>query len=260
MSDAARPLRLISWNVNGIRSILNKGFLDMFAATEPDILCLQETRATAEQVDNLLWPVGYQRQWCWGSRAGYSGTGAFTRVPPLAVTRGIGMKTHDDEGRVLTLEFADFFLVNCYTPNSGRELERLKYRQNWDRAFLRYLKALEARKPVAFCGDLNVAHTGIDLARPKQNVMNHGFTPQERAGFQRLIDAGFIDTFREFEKSGGHYTWWSQMAGARARNIGWRIDYWLISPALRPRLKRAWILKEFMGSDHCPVAIELARG
>lgn len=254
---SVRPLRFISWNVNGIRSVLNKGFLDFFAATQADILCLQETRATSEQVDGLLWPDGFYRYWNSAGRAGYSGTGIFTRLQPLAVTHGIGVKIHDDEGRVLTLEFPEYFVVNCYTPNSGRELERLTYRQNWDKAFLKYLQTLEKRKPVAICGDLNVAHTEIDLARPKQNVHNHGFTKEERAGFQRLVDAGFIDTFREFEKAGGHYSWWSVMGGARQRNIGWRIDYWLISAALRPRLRRAWILKDVLGSDHCPVGMEL---
>jgi exodeoxyribonuclease-3 len=253
----ARPLRFVSWNVNGLRSILKKGFLDFFAATAPDVLCLQEVRATPEQVDALAWPAGYHRFWNAATKAGYSGTAVFTRIEPLGVMRGIGVKEHDGEGRVLTLEFADFFVVNCYTPNSGRELERLAYRGAWDEAFLAFLKKLEKKKPVAFCGDMNVAHTEIDLARPKQNVRNHGFTPEERAGFTRLIEAGFIDTFREFEKGTGHYSWWSIMGGARARNVGWRIDYWAISKALRPRLRRAWIMKDVTGSDHCPVAMEL---
>jgi len=158
---------------------------------------------------------------------------------------------------VLTVEFADYFLVNCYTPNSQRELTRLAYRQVWDRAFLAYLQGLEKEKPVVFCGDINVAHTELDLARPKDNVRNHGFTVEERGGFSAILEAGFIDTFREFEKGGGHYTWWSQMGGARARNIGWRIDYWVISRMLRERLRRSWILPEVRGSDHCPVAMEL---
>jgi exodeoxyribonuclease-3 len=159
---------------------------------------------------------------------------------------------------VLTLEFADYHVVNCYTPNSQRELTRLEYRQEWDRAFLAFLKRLEKKKPVIFCGDINVAHTELDLARPKENVRNHGFTIEERTGFSNILAAGYVDTLREFEKGGGHYTWWSQMGGARARNVGWRIDYWVISKKLRPRLKRAWILKDVMGSDHCPVAMELA--
>jgi exodeoxyribonuclease-3 len=173
------------------------------------------------------------------------------------VTRGIGRTEHDREGRVLTAEFDDFFLVNVYVPNSQRELTRLAYRQQWDADFKRYLKRLEKRKPVVWCGDLNVAHTEIDLANPKANVRNHGFTPEERAGFSSYMKAGFLDTFREFTKERGHYTWWSQMPGVRQRNIGWRIDYFLISKALRPRLKRAFIRPEVMGSDHCPIGIEI---
>jgi exodeoxyribonuclease-3 len=180
-----------------------------------------------------------------------------TRPEPLSVRRGIGIAEHDNEGRVLTAEYPDFFLVNVYVPNSKRELTRLPYRQQWDRDFLGYLKGLEREKPVIFCGDFNVAHLEIDLARPKQNVKTHGFTPEERAGFDAFVRAGFIDTFRVFEKGGGHYTWWSLMAGARARNIGWRIDYFLASEALAPRLKSAFIRPEVIGSDHCPVGIEL---
>lgn len=253
----ARRRRFISWNVNGIRSVLKKGLLDFVGREHPDILCLQEVRARPEQVVEVDWPVGYHQYWNPAERAGYSGTAIFSKLNPLAVRAGIGVRRHDGEGRVLTLEFPDYFVVNCYTPNSQRELTRLDYRQEWDRAFLRYLRRIEKKKPVALCGDINVAHTEIDLARPKENVRNHGFTIEERNGFTRLIKAGFIDTFREFEKSGGHYTWWSQMGGARARNIGWRIDYWLISSVLRPRLKRAWILPDVTGSDHCPVAMEL---
>lgn len=253
-----RPLRFISWNVNGIRAVMNKGFVDFVAGTAPDVLCLQETRATPEQAEALPLPEGFHRFWNNAEKAGYSGTGVLTRVEPLAVTRGLGVMEHDREGRVLTLEFAEYFLVNCYTPNSQRELTRLDYRQDWDRAFLAHLKKLEKKKPVMFCGDINVAHTELDLARPKDNVRNHGFTIEERTGFSAIIAAGFIDTFREFEKGNGHYSWWSQMGGARARNIGWRIDYWVISAALRVRLKKAWIMPEVKGSDHCPVAMELA--
>jgi exodeoxyribonuclease-3 len=169
----------------------------------------------------------------------------------------IGITEHDNEGRVLTAEYDEFFLVNVYVPNSKRELERLPYRQVWDKDFLRYLKKLEKKKPVIFCGDLNVAHTEIDLANPKANVRNHGFTIEEREGFSAFVSAGFVDTFREFEKGGGHYSWWSPMSGARSRNVGWRIDYFLISAALKPRLKHACILPKVMGSDHCPVLIEL---
>lgn len=249
--------RFISWNVNGIRSVANKGFLDFVAQAAPDVLCLQETRATPEQAEALPMPDGYLRFWNHAEKAGYAGTGVLTRVEPLSVSRGISMPEHDREGRILTLEFADHYVVNCYTPNSKRDLSRLAYRQEWDSAFLAYLKSLEKKKPVAFCGDMNVAHTELDLARPKDNTRTHGFTIEERTGFTALVEAGFVDTFREFEKGNGHYSWWSQMGTARARNIGWRIDYWVISKALRPRLKRAWIMPEVRGSDHCPVAMEL---
>jgi len=201
---------------------------------------------------------GYEQYWNHASKPGYSGTAVFTRIKPLKVSNGIGIVKHDDEGRVITLEYKDFFLVNVYVPNSKRGLERLPYRsKGWDVDFLAYLKRIEKKKPVVFCGDLNVAHTGPDLANPKDNEKNHGFTPEERAGFDNLVKAGFIDTFREFEKGGGHYTWWSPMGNCRKRNIGWRIDYFLISSSLRARLKSAFILKDVMGSDHCPVGIEL---
>jgi len=250
-------VKIISWNVNGLRSVLRKNFLDYLAKEEPDILCLQETKAGPDDVEQL-WPAAYVTHWNTAQKKGYSGTVIFTRERPLAVTRGIGMAEHDNEGRVLTAEYGGFFLVNVYVPNSKRELTRLAYRQQWDRDFLRYLKKLERKKPVIFCGDLNVAHTEIDLANPKANVRNHGFTPEERAGFTAFVSAGFLDTFREFEKAGGHYTWWSPLSNARARNVGWRIDYFLISASLRPRLKRAFIRHDIHGSDHCPVGIELA--
>ena len=251
-----RAVKLVSWNVNGLRAVLRKNFLEYLATESPDILCLQETRCTPDDVEQL-WPAHYLTHWNCASKKGYSGTAIFTKTRPLAVTRGIGHADHDNEGRVLTAEFADFLLVNVYVPNSQRELTRLAYRQQWDRAFLRHLRKLERRKPVIFCGDLNVAHTEIDLANPKANVKNHGFTPEERAGFSKIVRAGFVDTFREFEKAGGHYTWWSQMHNARARNIGWRLDYFLISAALRPRLQTAFIRPQITGSDHCPVGIEL---
>ena len=248
-------VKIISWNVNGIRSVLRKNFLDYLAAEQPDVLCLQETKANPDDVEQL-WPATYTTFWNVAKKKGYSGTVIFTRPRPIAVTRGINITEHDNEGRVLTAEYPDFFLVNVYVPNSKRELTRLAYRQQWDRDFLQYLKQLERKKPVVFCGDLNVAHTEIDLANPKSNVHNHGFTPEERAGFTAVVKAGFLDTFREFETGGGHYTWWSPFSGARARNVGWRIDYVLISPALRPRLKRAFIHSQITGSDHCPVGIE----
>lgn len=249
-------MKLIAWNINGLRAGLRKNFLDYLDAERPDMLCLQETKCGPNDVEQL-WPASYTTFWNTAGEKGYSGTAIFTRTRPLRVTPGIGADAHDREGRVLTAEFADFFLVNVYVPNSQRELTRLAYRQEWDRDFLRYLKKLEKKKPVVWCGDLNVAHNEIDLANPKANMKNHGFTPEERAGFNAVVKAGFIDTFREFEKGGGHYTWWSQMTGARARNVGWRIDYFLISTTLRPRLKRAFIQPAVMGSDHCPVGIEM---
>lgn len=250
-------VKLISWNVNGLRAVLRKNFLEFLDAEKPDVLCLQETKCTPDQIEQL-WPAKYTTFWNSAEKKGYSGTAIFTRTRPLQVTPHLGVVDHDKEGRVLTAEYDDFFLVNVYVPNSKRELTRLPYRQTWDRDFLRFLKKLERKKPVIFCGDLNVAHTEIDLTHPKANVKNHGFTPEERAGFGAFVTAGFVDTFREFEKEGGHYTWWSQMSNARARNVGWRIDYFLISAALRPRLKRAFIRPEVLGSDHCPVGIELA--
>ena len=249
-------MKLVSWNVNGLRAVLRKNFLEYLDSEKPDILCLQETRAGPDDVEQL-WPATYTTYWNTAHKKGYAGTAIFTKNRPLTVTTGLGIAKHDQEGRVLTAEFGDFFLVNVYVPNSQRELTRLAYRQRWDGDFRRYLRKLQRRKPVVFCGDLNVAHTEIDLANPKANVNNHGFTPQERAGFSALVKAGFLDTFREFEKGGGHYTWWAPFADARSRNIGWRIDYFLVSAALRPRLKRAFIRAEVSGSDHCPVGIEI---
>jgi exodeoxyribonuclease-3 len=255
-SGNLRCVKLISWNVNGLRAVLKKNFLEFLAAESPDVLCLQETKCHPDQVEQL-WPASYTTFWNSAEKKGYSGTAIFTRARPLKVTPGLGIAEHDQEGRVLTAEFEGFFLVNVYTPNSKRELTRLPYRQQWDGDFLAHLKKLERKKPVVWCGDLNVAHTELDLANPKANTGNHGFTPEERAGFGAFVAAGFVDTFREFEKGGGHYTWWSPMSGARARNIGWRLDYFLISAALKPRLKRAGILPQVLGSDHCPVVLEL---
>jgi exodeoxyribonuclease-3 len=249
-------VKLISWNVNGLRAVLRKNFLDYLDREKPDALCLQETKASPDQVEQL-WPAAYTTYWNTAQRKGYSGTVLFTKTRPVNISVGIGHDAHDSEGRVIAAEYEGFFLVNVYVPNSQRELTRLAYRQQWDRDFLAYLKQLEQKKPVIFCGDLNVAHTEIDLANPKANVKNHGFTPEERAGFGAFVKAGFVDTFREFEKAGGHYSWWSPMAGARTRNVGWRIDYFLLSASLRPRLRRAFIHNEVLGSDHCPVGIEL---
>ena len=249
-------MKLISWNVNGLRAVLRKNFLEYLDHEKPDILCLQETKARPEDVEQL-WPSTYTTYWDSAQKKGYSGTVVFTKTRPLKVSQGIGVAEHDQEGRAVTAEFADFFLVNVYVPNSQRELARLAYRQQWDRDFLRYLKKLDHRKPVIVCGDLNVAHEEIDLANPKANVRNHGFTPEERAGFAAMVDAGFVDTFREFEPGPGHYTWWSPMSNARARNIGWRIDYFLVSARLRPQLRQAFIRPEVSGSDHCPVGLRL---
>ena len=249
-------MKLISWNVNGLRAVLKKNFLEFLDDEKPDVLCLQETKCTPDVVEQL-WPAHYTTYWNSAEKKGYSGTAIFSRTRPLNVIPHIDIVEHDKEGRVLAAEYKDFFLVNVYVPNSKRDLSRLTYRQKWDRDFLAYLKKLEKIKPVIFCGDLNVAHAEMDLANPKANVHNHGFTPEERAGFSALVQTGFIDTFREFEKGGGHYTWWSPMSGARARNVGWRIDYFLISKSLRPRLKRAFIRPHVMDSDHCPVGIEI---
>jgi exodeoxyribonuclease III len=250
-------VKIISWNVNGIRSVLKKGFLDFVSAQDPDILCLQETKANREEVNIDL--SQYNQYWNSAQKKGYSGTCIFTKEKPLNVVNGILLDIHDLEGRTITLEYPLFFLVNVYVPNSKRDLSRLEYRsKQWDVDFLNYLKSLESKKPVIFCGDLNVAHTEIDSSFPQANTKNHGFTPQERAGFTRIIESGFIDTFREFEKGPGHYTWWSQFNRCRERNIGWRIDYFLISPSLRSQLKNSYILSDVKGSDHCPIALELS--
>lgn len=250
-------MKMISWNVNGLRSMLKKGFLDFLKSQDPDIICLQETKATKEDVSLDL--KDYHQYWNSAEKKGYSGTCIFTKEKPLGAENGILLDHHDKEGRVITLEYPAFYLVNVYVPNSKRDLSRLEYRcQQWDVDFLEYLKKLEQKKPVIFCGDLNVAHTEIDLSFPKANVNNHGFTIEERSGFDRILKIGFIDTFREFEKGPGHYTWFSPFSRCRERNIGWRIDYFLISPSLRPQLKNASILKDVMGSDHCPVILEIS--
>ncbi len=251
-------MKMLSWNVNGVRSALKKGLLDWMAASKADVICLQETKAHPGDVQHVTWPKGYTAHWNSAEKKGYSGTVVFTRETPLNVTDGIGAAEHDQEGRVITAEFADFFLLNVYQPNSQRGLTRLEYRTGgWDPAFLKHLKKLEKKKPVVFCGDLNVAHTEIDLTNPKTNRRNAGFTDEERTNFTVLLGKGFTDTFRAFEKGPGHYTWWSQMMNCRARNIGWRVDYFVTSQALDGRLKRAWIEPHVMGSDHCPVGLEL---
>jgi exodeoxyribonuclease-3 len=261
-TGASRPgimagMKLVSWNVNGLRACLGKGFLDFLAASDADLVCLQEVRALATQVTLDL--PGWTVHWNPALRAGYAGTAILTRIPLRAVFPGLGVADLDTEGRVLTAELDDCFVTTVYTPNVRRELTRLEFRRKqWDPAFLRFVRGLEKRKPVVFCGDLNVAHREIDLANPGPNRGNAGFTDEERAGFDRILAAGFVDTFREFEGGGGHYTWWSNRKGVRERNIGWRIDYFLVSGVLRPRLVAAGILADVLGSDHCPVTLELA--
>ena len=250
-----KSFKFISWNVNGIRAALKKGLMEFLVKESPDVICFQEVKALPEQVD-ADWPAEYHQYWYPAEKKGYSGTAIFSRIEPISVTRGIGLEEHDKEGRVITVEFEDYFVVTVYTPNSKRELERLAYRTEiWEVLFLKHLKMLERTKPVLVCGDLNVAHKEIDLANPKTNTRNAGFTIEERECFDRLLENGFVDTFREFEKGGGHYSWWSYRSGARDRNIGWRLDYWCLSKVLRPRLQKSWIMPEVRGSDHCPVAL-----
>jgi exodeoxyribonuclease-3 len=252
-------MRLVSWNVNGLRAVLGKGFADLLRDHPADVWCLQETKAHPDQVDGtFLQEGGWHAHWNSAEKKGYSGVAVFSKIPPLSVRHGFGLDEHDREGRVLTLEFDTFHLVNVYTPNAQDGLRRLPYRMVWDGVFLDHLKRLEdTGKPVIFCGDLNVAHQEIDLARPKENRMNPGFSDEERAGFGSILEAGFIDTLREFEPGPGHYSWWSFRGGARARNVGWRIDYFGISKALRPRLLAAGIRPDIHGSDHCPVWIDV---
>lgn len=264
-------MKIYSWNVNGLRAVINKGtFLPFMEAHRPDILCLQETKAERSQVEIDL--PDYFEYWNSAVKKGYSGTAIFSRTEPIAVTNGFpealaGRYTLADaagrdaasEGRVITAEFPTCFVVNVYTPNAKEDLGRLSFRhQHWDPAFLAHCKELERKKPVIFCGDLNVAHTELDLANPKSNVGRKGFTLEERAGFQAFLDAGFVDTFRMFHAGNGHYSWWSHFAQARARNVGWRIDYFLVSESLRQNVIAAEIHQEVLGSDHCPVSVTLA--
>jgi exodeoxyribonuclease-3 len=243
-----------------VRAAIRKGVLDWMESSAADVICLQETKAHPGDVQHVAWPRGWHAVWNSAEKKGYSGTAVFSRTPPLSVTLGIGSAGHDREGRVIAVEFPDFRLVNVYQPNSQRGLTRLAYRTGeWDPAFLAFLKRLERKgKPVVFCGDLNVAHEEIDLANPRSNRRNAGFTDEERANFTRLLERGFVDTFRQFEKGPGHYTWWSQMGDCRTRNIGWRVDYFVAGEKLRPALKRAWIDPKVLGSDHCPVGLEVA--
>lgn len=250
-------MKLISWNVNGLRAALEKGFLESFRTLDADVFCLQETKVQPGQVELDL--PGYHQYWNYAEKKGYSGTAIFTRQPALSVRYGMGVEEHDREGRVITLDLGDFYLLTVYTPNAQRELTRLSYRMAWEDAFLAYLKSLEKEKPVVFCGDLNVAHQEIDLKNPKSNQQNAGFTREERDKMTALLGAGFIDTFRYFyPEQTGAYSWWSYMFHAREKNAGWRIDYWIVSQALENRLRGASIHPEIFGSDHCPVELTIA--
>ena len=248
-------MKLISWNVNGLRACVGKGFLDYFREADADIFCVQETKLQGGQIE--LPTEGYRQYWNYAEKKGYSGTAVFSRLDPLSVHYGIGREEHDREGRVITLEYEPFYLVTVYTPNSQDGLARLDYRMKWEEDFLAYLKTLEEKKPVAVCGDLNVAHCEIDLKNPKTNRKNAGFTDQEREKFSRLLDSGFIDTYRFLYPEKIEYSWWSYRFRAREKNAGWRIDYFLISEALKDKLEDAKIHTQIMGSDHCPVELDL---
>ena len=249
-------MKLISWNVNGLRAIINKGFAESVLALDADVICLQETKLQAGQTDLVL--PGYESYWNYAEKKGYSGTAIFTRVAPLSVKNGIGIPEHDTEGRVITMEFEKFYLVCCYTPNSQKELARLAYRMTWEDAFRAYLCQLDQVKPVILCGDLNVAHNEIDLKNPKTNHHSAGFSDEERAQFTNLLGAGFIDSFRHFYPDAtGEYSWWSYIGNARSRNAGWRIDYFVVSSQLKDEMIDAKIHQQIMGSDHCPVELQL---
>ena len=249
-------MKLVSWNVNGLRACIGKGFMDSFYALDADFFCLQETKLQSGQIEMEL--PGYFQYWNYAEKKGYSGTAIFAKDPALSVANGIGVPEHDMEGRVITLEYESFYLVTCYTPNAQRELTRLPYRMEWENAFLAYLKGLDEKKPVILCGDLNVAHKEIDLKNPGSNRRNAGFTDEERNAFTRLLENGFTDSYRHlYPDVTGAYSWWSYMFNARANNAGWRIDYFVVSNQLADRIREAAIHPEIFGSDHCPVALEL---
>jgi exodeoxyribonuclease-3 len=246
--------KMISWNVNGLRACVEKGFLDYFNEMDADVFCIQESKLQEGQID--LPTPGYHQYWNYAEKKGYSGTAIFTKEEPISVAYGIGEEEHDKEGRVIAVEFEEYYVVTCYTPNSQNELARLPYRMTWEEAFLAYLKKLEENKPVIFCGDLNVAHKEIDLKNPKANRKNAGFSDEEREKFSSLLDAGFIDTYRYFYPDlEGVYSWWSYRFSARQKNAGWRIDYFCVSESLKDRLERVAIHTEVLGSDHCPVEL-----
>ena len=249
-------MRFISWNVNGLRAVVKKGFEDIFWSLDADFVCLQETKLQEGQISLDL--PGYESYWCYAEKKGYSGTAIFTRHTPLSVSYNLGVPEHDTEGRVITLEYGDFYLVCVYTPNSQDGLRRLDYRMSWEDDFRDYLCELDKAKPVIICGDMNVAHEEIDLKNPATNHMNPGFSDEERGKFTELLDAGFIDTFRSlYPDRAEAYSWWSYRAAARQRNVGWRIDYFVVSERLRDNIKDAYILPEVMGSDHCPVGLDM---
>lgn len=249
-------MKFISWNVNGLRAVYKKGFLDFFNKINADIFCIQETKMQEGQIKLEL--EGYNQYFNYATRKGYSGTAIFTRIKPKNVTYGIGIEEHDQEGRVITLEFEKFYFITCYTPNSGRELARLDYRMTWEEAFRKYLKELDKKKPVIICGDLNVAHKEIDLKNPKTNRKNAGFTDEEREKMTELIKAGFTDTYRYlYPDKENVYTWWSYMGQAREKNVGWRIDYFLTSDRIKNKIKETYIFDEILGSDHCPIGLEI---
>ena len=249
-------MKLISWNVNGIRACVNKGFEEFFKQINADIFCVQETKCQPGQIDLKF--EGYTSYWNSAEKKGYSGTAIFTKQKPMQVQYGIGIEEHDNEGRVITLEYEDFYMVNIYTPNSKRELERLDYRQIWEDEIRKYLLNLNIKKPVIMCGDLNVAHQEIDLKNPKTNRGNAGFTDEEREKMTALLSAGFIDTYRYlYPEKEGAYSWWSYMGRAREKNVGWRIDYFIVSESIKDKIKEATIYPEVMGSDHCPVGLEI---
>ncbi len=254
-------MKLISWNVNGLRAVINKGFKDFFKEIDADIFSIQETKMQEAQLDENILQIfeGYNAYWNSAEKKGYSGTAIFTKQKPLNVTYGIGKEEHDKEGRVITLEFEKFYIVNIYTPNSKRELERLDYRQIWEDETRAYLLNLRANKPVVMCGDLNVAHNEIDLKNPKTNRKNAGFTDEERAKMTELLNSGFVDTFRyKYPEVEGKYSWWSYMFHAREKNAGWRIDYFIVSENLKDKIEDAKILDDIYGSDHCPVELDLS--
>lgn len=249
-------MKFVSWNVNGLRACVKKGFTEVFQELDADIFCIQESKLQAGQLE--LDMPGYYQYWNYAVKKGYSGTAIFSKKEPISVTYGMGIEEHDQEGRVITLELDDYYFITVYTPNSQNELARLPYRMQWETDFLKYLKKLEEKKPVIFCGDLNVAHKEIDLKNPKNNRKNAGFTDEERGKFTELLEAGFIDTFRYFYPDAeGIYSWWSYRFSARAKNAGWRIDYFCVSECLKARLQGAQILTDIMGSDHCPVVLEI---